>query len=60
MTDFLEGEREEGKKRSTYAVHSLRLLTCLQPTLRVQLVSLNPLHEAESAAPRSQYPLRIL
>jgi len=38
---FWKRERKEGKKRSTCAVHSLRLLTCLQPTPPVQLVSLN-------------------
>jgi hypothetical protein len=44
------------KKRSTRAVHSLRLFTCSHISCRAKLVSLvrGP-HEAESAAPRSRY-----
>lgn len=44
------------KKRSTRAVHSLRLFPCLHISSRVKLVSLTrDSHEAESAAPRSRY-----
>jgi len=55
MTDFffLEREREEGKKRSTYADHSLRLLTCLQQTARVQLAGLSePRYTKPNLRPR--------
>lgn len=43
VTAFFLELKEEGKERSTYAVHSLRLPTCLQPTPRASslLVSLN-------------------